>query len=56
VQGETWSVAASGDRYQRWWGENHFGNGWVQRFGNSTTGESWDASEQVGWTGASLTV
>ena len=27
-----------GERYQRWWGENHHGNGWVQRWGNSTTG------------------
>lgn len=47
AQGETWSVGAEGDRYSRWWGENHFGNGWVQKYGNSTTGEHWDASEQM---------
>jgi hypothetical protein len=38
-KGETWSVDGGGHRYQRWWGEEHFGNGWVRRFGNSTTGE-----------------
>ena len=38
-KGETWSVDGAGHRYQRWWGEEHFGNGWVRRFGNSTTGE-----------------
>lgn len=37
-KGETWSVDGGGHRYQRWWGEEHFGNGWVRRFGNSTTG------------------
>lgn len=37
-KGETWSVDGAGHRYQRWWGEEHFGNGWVRRFGNSTTG------------------
>lgn len=47
LQGETWSVDASGSRYQRWWGENHFGNGWVQKHGNSTTGETWDVSEEM---------
>ena len=37
----------SGHRYQRWWGENHFGDGSVQKFGNSTTGEHWDVVEQM---------
>ena len=37
-QGETWSVGAQGERYQRWWGEDHFGNGWVRKHGNSNTG------------------
>ena len=37
-KGETWSVDGGGHRYQRWWGEEHFGNSWVRRFGNSTTG------------------
>ncbi|KAK9799702.1 hypothetical protein WJX73_000201 [Symbiochloris irregularis] len=45
--GETWSIDGGGNRYQRWWGENHFGNGWVQKYGNSSTGEHWDASEQM---------
>lgn len=45
--GETWSIAADGHRFSRWWGENHFGNGWVQKYGNSTSGENWDASEQM---------
>ena len=47
MQGETWNVDAHSNRYQRWWGENHFGNGWVQKYGNSTTGEHWDVSEQM---------
>ncbi len=29
-------------RYQRWWGEDHFGDGRVRRHGSSTSGESWD--------------
>ncbi len=40
--GEVWSVAPNGARYQRWWGEDHFGDGRVRRHGNSTGGESWD--------------
>ena len=47
MQGETWSIDAGGNRYQKWWGENHFGNGWVQKYGNSTTGDHWDTSEQM---------
>lgn len=47
MQGETWSVDRSGHRYQRWWGESHHGNGDVQKFGNSTTGEHWDVTEQM---------
>ena len=47
VQGEWWTVDAGGHRYQRWWGEDHFGNGWVRKHGHSTTGEQWDASEQM---------
>lgn len=39
AQGETWSVGAQGERYQRWWGEDHFGNGWVRKHGNSNTGK-----------------
>ena len=39
-QGETWSGGPSGERYHRWWGETHFGDGYVQRFGHSTEGEA----------------
>ena len=46
-QGEWWTVDAGGQRYQRWWGEDHFGNGWVRKHGHSTTGEQWDVSEQM---------
>ncbi len=47
MQGETWSVDGGGHRYQRWWGEDHYGDGWVRRHGHSTTGEHWDASERM---------
>ncbi|KAL1309242.1 hypothetical protein HN51_051927 [Arachis hypogaea] len=40
--GETWHVSPSGERWSRTWGEEHFGNGKVHKYGNSTTGESWD--------------
>jgi hypothetical protein len=32
-------------RYNRWWNEEHYGNGQVRRYGNSTSGEYWDATE-----------
>ena len=38
LQGETWSIGAGGERYNKWWGENHFGGGLVQKFGSSNTG------------------
>ncbi len=38
LQGETWSISGGGERYNRWWGENHIGDGLVQKFGNSNTG------------------
>ncbi|PIA46885.1 hypothetical protein AQUCO_01500435v1 [Aquilegia coerulea] len=41
-QGETWHVSPPGDRWSRTWGEEHFGNGKVHKYGKSTTGESWD--------------
>ena len=47
LQGETWSIDGASNRYQQWWGENHFGNGWVQKYGNSTNGDNWDVSEQM---------
>ncbi|KAM1369141.1 hypothetical protein ACFX2F_039766 [Malus domestica] len=28
--------------WSRTWGEEHFGNGKVHKYGKSTTGESWD--------------
>ncbi|XP_042403341.1 protein RNA-directed DNA methylation 3-like isoform X2 [Zingiber officinale] len=40
-QGETWRASA-GERWSRTWGEEHFGNGKVHKYGRSTTGESWD--------------
>ncbi|GMH20512.1 hypothetical protein Nepgr_022353 [Nepenthes gracilis] len=41
-QGETWHVSRSSERWSRTWGEEHFGNGKVRKYGRSTTGESWD--------------
>ncbi|XP_011657351.1 uncharacterized protein LOC101214256 isoform X1 [Cucumis sativus] len=52
-QGETWHVSPSGELeltafpshvqgWSRTWGEEHFGNGKVHKYGKSTTGESWD--------------
>jgi hypothetical protein len=46
-RGETWSETAMGERYQRWWGENHEGGGVVQKFGHSNTGENWDVTEHM---------
>ncbi|KAM7514001.1 hypothetical protein LguiA_003584 [Lonicera macranthoides] len=40
--GETWHVSPTNERWSRTWGEEHFGNGKVHKYGNSTTGESWD--------------
>lgn len=45
--GETWSVSAAGDRFNRWWGEDHYGDGSVRKHGHSTAGEAWDAVEQM---------
>lgn len=51
--GETWQETVHTDglgdphKYQRWWGERHAGDGNVQKFGNSTTGEHWDVTEQM---------
>ncbi|MFS7947351.1 hypothetical protein Hanom_Chr06g00547311 [Helianthus anomalus] len=41
-QGETWHVSPTGERWSRTWGEEHFGNGKVHKYGKSTAGESWD--------------
>ncbi|XP_023002025.1 uncharacterized protein LOC111496033 isoform X1 [Cucurbita maxima] len=52
-QGETWHVSPSSELeltgfpshvqgWSRTWGEEHFGNGKVHKYGKSTTGESWD--------------
>ncbi|GMH04659.1 hypothetical protein Nepgr_006499 [Nepenthes gracilis] len=41
-QGETWHERPSNERWSRTWGEEHFGNGKVHKYGKSTTGESWD--------------
>lgn len=45
--GETWSAGANGERYNRWWGEDHYGDGTVRRHGNSTGGENWDQIEHM---------
>lgn len=45
--GETWSESTASDKYQRWWGEAHLGEGRVHKYGNSTTGESWDVTEDM---------
>ncbi|KDD71831.1 hypothetical protein H632_c4323p0, partial [Helicosporidium sp. ATCC 50920] len=45
-QGETWSVGADDERYNRWWGEEHRGGGRVRKHGHSSTGEHWDVEEQ----------
>jgi hypothetical protein len=44
VRMQVWSVGAGGDRYQRWWGEQHLGDMRVRRHGHSTTGELHDAA------------
>lgn len=41
--GEAWSDDG-GAWYSRHWGEEHFGNGWVRKYGHSTTGEHWDTT------------
>ncbi|KVI07726.1 hypothetical protein Ccrd_013913 [Cynara cardunculus var. scolymus] len=41
-QGETWHISPTGERWSRTWGEEHFGNSKVHKYGKSTTGESWD--------------
>lgn len=44
---QVWSVGAGGDRYQRWWGEQHLGHQRVRRHGHSTTGEGRGATERL---------
>ncbi|XP_024380955.1 protein EARLY STARVATION 1, chloroplastic isoform X1 [Physcomitrium patens] len=39
-QGETWHNDEKG--WSRTWGEEHFGNGKVHKYGRSTSGENWD--------------
>ncbi|KAL4855525.1 hypothetical protein ACK3TF_003862 [Chlorella vulgaris] len=46
-KGETWSVSGDGQRFSRWWGENHLGDRLVQKYGHSSTGEHWDHTEQM---------
>ncbi|KAH9550144.1 hypothetical protein CY35_10G057400 [Sphagnum magellanicum] len=40
-QGETWNNNTEG--WSRTWGEEHYGNGKVHKYGKSTSGESWDS-------------
>lgn len=35
---QVWNVNAAGERYQRWWGEQHLGDRRVRRHGHSTSG------------------
>ncbi|EFJ51634.1 hypothetical protein VOLCADRAFT_103268 [Volvox carteri f. nagariensis] len=46
--GEVWSSSSScGSRYNRWWNEEHYGDGRVRKWGNSTSGEHWDTVEHM---------
>ncbi len=47
MQGETWSVDGSGHRYNRYWAEDHHGDGTVRKHGSSTGGEHWDSVEHM---------
>ncbi len=39
-------------RYNRWWNEQHYGNGYVRKWGDGTGGERWDYTEAMGgWHG-----
>ncbi|KAG2445102.1 hypothetical protein HYH02_008969 [Chlamydomonas schloesseri] len=45
--GEVWSAGGGGERYNRWWNEEHYGDGRVRKWGNSNTGEYWDTVEHM---------
>lgn len=45
--GEVWNSSSGGSRYNRWWNEEHFGDGRVRKWGNSTSGEYWDTVEHM---------
>ncbi len=47
VQGETWTIGAGGETFNRWWGEDHYGDRRVRKHGHSTGGEYWDQEEQM---------
>ena len=40
-------MAADGTPFNRWWAEDHSGDGWVRKSGHSNQGEAWDVSEQM---------
>ncbi len=42
-----WNSGSDGSRYNRWWNEEHFGDGRVRKWGNSTGGEYWDTVEHM---------
>ena len=44
---QVWSAGGGGERYNRWWNEEHYGDGRVRRWGNSTSGEYWDGVEHM---------
>ena len=37
----------AGHRYNRYWAEDHHGDGTVRKHGNSTAGEYWDQVEHM---------
>ena len=46
--GETWRVNAGGERWSRTWGESVGSDGEIRTYGQSTSGEQWDTTEQGG--------
>ena len=45
--GEVWTVGRGGERYNRYWNEEHAGEGNVRKYGHSTHGENWDSWERM---------
>mmetsp|Transcript_682 Transcript_682/g.1680 ORF Transcript_682/g.1680 Transcript_682/m.1680 type:complete len:543 (+) Transcript_682:164-1792(+) len=46
-RGETWNIDAGGNAYNKYWGEDHYGDGRVRKHGSSNTGEHWDLVEHM---------
>lgn len=45
-QGETWWQGKYGESWNRTWGEQHNGSGWLHKYGRSSCGEHWDTHVQ----------